>query len=65
MASQPEALVQRWEDLLPQGMAPTSGDPFASLSSEQLEDLAVYSRTQWLLGPSPSQDSDSGSHDRR
>ena len=49
MTSCPEALIRSWDALLPQGTQPITNDPFALLSNEQLEDLAVYSRLQWLL----------------
>lgn len=43
------ALLQSWEDLLPNSESPGFDDPFAQLNSEQLERLAILSRIRWLL----------------
>lgn len=46
-----QALIEHWQDLLPNSNQKKSDfvDPFAQLTPEQLEDLAILSRIRWLI----------------
>ena len=46
-----QSTIQHWEELLPNQAQAKSNfvDPFAQLTPEQLEDLAILSRIRWLI----------------
>ena len=46
-----QSTIQHWQDLLPNQTQAKSNfvDPFAQLTPEQLEDLAILSRIRWLI----------------
>ncbi len=47
----PSFQIKHWQDLLPSQTQAESNfvDPFAQLTPEQLEDLAILSRIRWLM----------------